>query len=338
MERYINKNWLKNKVIVFQFILICGGACAQYAPPVGQSGSTAISMDSSAINSWAISCTLDLGLLDLAVPAKGITSVGSDQSAVGLANGLDVVSLGDGGSAVLEFESPIVNEEGADFAVFENSFSDSFLELAFVEVSSDGINFVRFPSYSLTQTTQQVGTFDTIDATKIHNLAGKYRAGYGTPFDLEDVKDSAGIDVMSITHVKVIDVIGSLDPLYASRDANGNIVNDPWKTAFSSGGFDLDAVGVIHSLSSSALTTANLEFVKVYPTIVADYVKIELKREGLCVNVDVFSMQGLNIGSFYCKNGISVKNMSNGVYLLRIYVRNGLKMEVTSKKIIVQHD
>jgi len=59
---------------------------------------------------------------------------------------------------------------GFDFAVFENSFNDSFLELAFVEVSSDGINFVRFPATSNTQTDVQITGFGTIDPTYINNL------------------------------------------------------------------------------------------------------------------------------------------------------------------------
>jgi len=46
--------------------------------------------------------------------------------------------------------------------------------------------------------------------------------------------------------VKVIDVIGTIDPQYASRDSFGNIVNDPYPTPFGSCGFDLDAVGVIN--------------------------------------------------------------------------------------------
>jgi hypothetical protein len=49
---------------------------------------------------------------------------------------------------------------GYDFAIFENGFpfgSGSFyLELAFVEVSSDGKHFVRFNAISNTDTTQQI--------------------------------------------------------------------------------------------------------------------------------------------------------------------------------------
>ena len=36
--------------------------------------------------------------------------------------------VGDGGSAILTFDTPIANGPGFDFAVFENGFSDTFLE------------------------------------------------------------------------------------------------------------------------------------------------------------------------------------------------------------------
>ncbi len=57
--------------------------------------------------------------------------------------------------------------------------SSSFLELAFVEVSTDSVHFVRFPAVSLTNPAVQTGAFGTTDARNIHNLAGKYIANYG---------------------------------------------------------------------------------------------------------------------------------------------------------------
>ena len=83
----------------------------------------------------------------------------------------------------MQFSTPIFDGANWDFAVFENGFSDTFLELAYVEVSSDGINYFQFPCTSYTQDTLQIGGFGSVDATKIDNLAGKYRAHYGTPFD-----------------------------------------------------------------------------------------------------------------------------------------------------------
>ncbi len=158
-----------------------------------------------------------------------------------------MVSLGDGGSATLTFDTVISDHEGWDFAVFENGFSDGYLELGFVEVSSDGVRFVRFPSVSLTQTQVQIGPFDTLDTRKLYNLAGKYRIFYGTPFDLYQLKDSAGIDIHHITHIRVVDVVGCIQDPYARYDSKNHKINDPWPTPFNTCGFDLDAVGLVHN-------------------------------------------------------------------------------------------
>ena len=232
---------------IFLFCIVCcvNKAFAQYPPPAGQPGTTAIYKDSSAFVAWATGCTVTRGLQDISNPGLGFVTAGDSSMALGMAGTNGIVSLGDGGSATLTFEYPIVNGNSWDFAVFENSFDDFFLELAFVEVSSNGIDFYRFPANSLTDTNTQVGTFDSLDASKINNLAGKYRALYGTPFDLEVLKNVSGLDVNHITHVKIIDVVGSLQTPYATYDSAGRKINDPWPTAFASGGFDLDAVGVI---------------------------------------------------------------------------------------------
>src|SRR5262249_31074103 len=138
-------------------------------------------------------------------------------------------------------------------AVFENGFADGFLELAFVEVSTNGADFARFPAVSLTPTATQIGSFGTLDATNLNNLAGKYRAGFGTPFDLSVVAGlSPAVDVAAIHFVRIIDVVGSINPALATHDSLGNAINDPYPTAFASGGFDLDAVGAIHVVPEPA--------------------------------------------------------------------------------------
>jgi hypothetical protein len=195
---------------------------------------------------WATGATVVQGPQNITNPNGPFANVGSAEAATGAPDGSGIVSLGDGGNAILTFAQPIANGAGFDFAVFENSFSDTFLELAFVEVSSDGVNFFRFPAHSETQTATQVDGFGNIDCRFINNLAGKYRANFGTPFDLSDIPDNPLLNKDRITHVKVIDVIGTIDPQYASRDSFGNIVNDPYPTPFGSCGFDLDAVGVIN--------------------------------------------------------------------------------------------
>lgn len=183
---------------------------AQFAPPVGYEGTTAMYKDSSAFVSWASKCDIVRGYQDISTQSLGYTNVGDSSLAIGQAGINGVVSLGDGGVAILEFSSPIIDGVGPDFAVFENGFDNLFLELAFVEVSSDGIHFFRFPAVSNTDTSIQTGSFGLTDASKLHNLAGKYRAEYGTPFDLSDLTNDVLLNKQAITHVKVIDVVGSI--------------------------------------------------------------------------------------------------------------------------------
>jgi hypothetical protein len=224
-----------------------------YSPVAGEPGSKAIHKDSTAIVSWATGIEVQRGYInaaDTSVYHSGSNraTFGHPSNALGTATGasVSVVSLGDGGIATLSFDRPIFNGPGPDFAVFENSFSDVYLELAFVEVSSDGANFVRFPAVSLTQYDTQVGGFGSLDPTNIHNFAGKYRQGYGTPFDLEELKDSSNIDINNVRFVRIIDVVGCIDCEFATFDSQGNVVNDPWPSPFESGGFDLEAVAVIN--------------------------------------------------------------------------------------------
>lgn len=228
-------------------------ALAQFAPAAGKPGSTAIKADSSCFINWASKCHIQRGLKQINVPDSGFASVGSELSAIGPASSNGVVSLGDGGIATLTFNPPITNGEGFDFAVFENTFLDTFLELAFVEVSSDSLSWARFPNTSLTQNAQQTQAFGFTQPTQIHNLAGKYRHPYGTPFDLQDLAMMSNIRINEIRYVRLIDVVGSIDTIWGKKDSYQNIINDPWPTPFPSSGFDLDAVGVIHQQANMAV-------------------------------------------------------------------------------------
>ncbi len=224
----------------------------QYPPAAGKPGSTAIHKDSSAIKSWALRAEVIRGWQDISTKEQKV-DFGTADNVLGPADG-QVVSLGDSGVAVLEFDPPIRDGEGPDLAVFENAFDDHFLELAHVEVSSDGEHFYRFPSVSLTDTTGEVGTFDPLDPTKLHHLAGKYRVFYGTPFDLSSLGDAPLLDKMHVRYVKIIDVIGRVKNGVGSRDSRGVPINDPYPTPFPTGGFDLDGVASLH-LSTIATKT-----------------------------------------------------------------------------------
>lgn len=229
-----------------------------YAPQVGQPDSRGIPYTNSSFKEWASSVvSFTRGPEDISVPSDGLASFGSPSNALGPANNdtSRVVSLGDGGSITLGFNTPIANGSGYDFAVFENGFLSgapglAYLELATVAVSSDGVHFFTFPDVSETQTTTQVGPFGLLDASNLHDLAGKYIAGYGTGFDLSEIAGvSPYLNVNDVTEVRITDVVGSINPLYGTRDSRGNLINDPWPTPFASSGFDLNGVGVINVAS-----------------------------------------------------------------------------------------
>lgn len=247
----------------------------RFSPPAGQAGSIAIDATDPAISGWATGYeNLVRGPQDIADPSSPLSDFGEPGRALGSSDARNdpsdpddaiepgnVVSLGDGGSIELTFDRPITNGAGFDFAVFENSINAFVLELAFVEVSSNGTDFFRFPSISKTPVTTQVGPFSGINPEDLSNLAGSFAGGFGTPFDLDDLE---GVDpllnVDRVTHVRIEDVVGRIDPVtetgYVPRtDAEGNIINEAYPTAFvapdelgggGTGGFDLDAVGVIH--------------------------------------------------------------------------------------------
>jgi hypothetical protein len=231
---------------------VCSAAALGGAAVAGPYTEPGVAASSPQIAGWATGLdSLVRGPQDIASPGGPLASFGSGPASLGPADG-SAVSLGDGGSVTLTFAQPIRDGAGADFAVFENGFAfgnSVFAELGFVEVSSNGTDFFRFPAVSLTQTATQLGAFGGIDPTDVFNLAGKH-AGQGTPFDLAALAGvSALLDVNSVTHVRVIDVVGRITPVgtyLPSVDSLGNTINDPYPTAFASGGFDLEAVGVIN--------------------------------------------------------------------------------------------
>ncbi len=216
-------------------VLIKHPFAGPYAPAAGMAGSTAIHMDDAALIGWAT------GYEKYSAGSEVDATWQTPDLALGQAVGdsFDIVSLGRGGEITLTFDTAIADGDGWDFAVFENSFSDTFLELGYVEVSSNGTDFIRFENDSLTAS--PVGGFGFVDPTNIDGLAGTYRQGYGTPFDLALLGGISGLDINDIGYVKIIDIVG--DGTYF--DTSGDIIYDPYPTVGSSG-FDLDAIGVMN--------------------------------------------------------------------------------------------
>ncbi|UCD49498.1 MAG: DUF4465 domain-containing protein [Phycisphaerales bacterium] len=232
-------------------------------------------------------------------PADDVDAMWADPNrALGPVTGdnFDIVSLGElddeqiangaiPGQITLTFGDPgdpndegiVHNNRGYDFVVFENGLISRFstaegsmegqmlAELAYVEVSSNGADFVRFPSVSLTP--ERVGAYGTIDIADVHNLAGKHpNAGgicIGTPFDLDDLAElpaviDGRVDINDVRYVRLVDVPGAGDffdeaTAYVVPGTEPETVNypqdhpiyDAWPTR-GSGGFDLEAVGLLY--------------------------------------------------------------------------------------------
>lgn len=316
---------MKNTFFVLLLILSVK-AEAQFAPQVGLSGSTAVHKSSSSIKSWATECTVQKGYLDIADKSAGYTTTGDSSSALGIADG-EVISLGDSGIATVQFSQAIYDGDGADFVIFENGFQnpanpeEAFLELAFVEVSSDGVHFFRFPATSNTQSLVQIkGSGDYMNARLINNLAGKYAAQYGTPFDLEELKSIVGLDVTHITHIRVVDVIGDIGSK-ASTDANGQKINDPYPTPFPTGGFDLDAVGAIH-FKGSGIKEKYSKSVQIFPNPASTTLFIQLEPTVINNNTEILihdvSGRILLRQNAAQQNTFNIESFQSGLYLISL--------------------
>ncbi len=301
---------LKNIILGLCLIPFIGIA-QNYPPSAGLPGSSAIPANSIYIDEWVSDITIIRGPMDISQPGLGDASIGEATNAEGPSDPT-VVSLGDGGEALISLSMPISNHTGFDFAVFENGFSADFLELAFVEVSSDGENFFRFPSISNTPTIEQVGPFNILDATYIHNLAGKYQSQYGTPFDLMELDSMDGLDISAISHIKIIDVVGSINESYARYDSQGQVINDPWPTAFESSGFDLESIAI--------LLENELDLVDHQPTLKYAYSDNTLVLFDLdeSLEYEVIDLNGRVLQKGGVNGEISLEGLTNGIYIVHI--------------------
>jgi len=223
---------------------------------LARAGDEPLDKNSSAIQSWAS------GVQSISYGSDVASKWKTPNKSLGHAEGtsMDIVCLGQGGQITLSFPHGISNGSGNDFAVFENGISDTFLELGWVEVSTDGIHFVRFPNYSQTQS--PVGSFGELDPINLAMLASKYRQGYGTPFDLSAITQCYNNDpylpttstfranlnanypylnMSNIQYIRIVDIVGDGN----AKDALGHAIYDPYPTV-GSAGFDLDAIAVLH--------------------------------------------------------------------------------------------
>lgn len=154
---------------------------------------------------------------------------------------LDVLSLGNGGEITIDLgDRVLVDGEGADFIVHENSFVVSgdprnpFAEVAVVEVSQDGKTFFTFPfDYNPEGKTVR---------ERFVGFAGIDPAG--DRFDLRDV-GLTWARYIRIRDAGKASLDGSQSPI---RDDDDEFLDDPGNICCggNSQGFDLDAITLIH--------------------------------------------------------------------------------------------
>lgn len=194
-------------------------------------------------------------------PSFPATNVLGGPTGGGLANGsVHVCVLGVGGSLTLGFASPIVDGPGADFVAFENALTFGggvFTEVAAVEVSTDGVNFARFPTrYVGPQVAQPpfgtlpMGTFSGLvggipTLTNVATNAIDPRDlpnGGGEGFDLAELArdplvQSGAIDLGDVRFVRIVDV-----PAGLVQDSAGGLIFDH---GGATGSADIDAIAVV---------------------------------------------------------------------------------------------
>lgn len=170
----------------------------------------------------------------------------------------DTYSPGSNGSITLRMEPPVVDGGGADLLVCENPFFvtgtlKSFVEAVFVEVSSDGAHFARFPS-NYSGPDEPLPAFTGIQPSRYKGFAGAMpvlanppavdpldvTAAGGDTFDLHELIDhplvqAELLDLDDVRYVRLVDVEAG-----TALDSAGHVVWDAGIGGLASS--DIDAV------------------------------------------------------------------------------------------------
>lgn len=146
----------------------------------------------------------------------------------------DVLSLGRGGSIVLELGVDVIDGEGADLIVFENAFyvagtRSAYAEPGAVAVSEDGETFVEW--------TCDASSTERTGCAGVHPVYANANESVGDALDPEvsggDAFDLADIGVTRAHFIRIRDM------------GNGH------ETGSNTDGFDLDAISIVHADDSA---------------------------------------------------------------------------------------
>lgn len=170
----------------------------------------------------------EAGYGQFAMPA---VVLGPPKGAGHKAGSLDVVSLGENGTIVLAFDDWVATDgPGADLLVFENPF-DGFIETGEVAVSADGTTWHTWPCNA----SDAKGIFaGCAGVTPVNSAPGNGVSPIDPAVAGGDGFDLAVLGLKAIRYVRV-------------RDTGLNQYLAP------TGGFDLDAVAVLHPAELTAV-------------------------------------------------------------------------------------
>jgi hypothetical protein len=140
---------------------------------------------------------------------------------------------------------------------------------------------------------------------------------------LQDLDSISNLNLDAITHVRLVDVVGSTNSTNGTVDFYGNVINDPWPTNFESSGFDLDAVAVINQ---GLLKVSELSLTyDIFPNPVSKYLNINDLKE---TSVKITNSYGQKVYSniIYDKNEIDLRELPSGYYF--VVLNDGLNEQV----------
>jgi len=131
--------------------------------------------------------------------------------------------------------------------------------------------------------------------------------------------------------------VGDLHDRFARYDSQGHKINDPWPSPYWSGGFDLDAVGVIHQRGEvTGLPTfvRSEESIRVFPNPANSVVNVRFVKgdDFMHFNIELINLAGQILISSSNKQ-LNVSGIPNGLYILKISDGKNIQF----KKILIRH-
>ncbi len=146
--------------------------------------------------------------------------LGPPEGAGDSSGSLDVVSLGNGGTITLGLgDQRIIDGDGPDFIVFENAFyaggneEAPFAELATVEVSEDGTNWIAYPCDAVAAPYGSCAGWHPVFASSANPSIDPKdpEAAGGDAFDLADVGVTSARFIRIIDRADIVGLNGAFD-------------------------------------------------------------------------------------------------------------------------------